>query len=428
MSWLEIGKYVDVSCTIESAVTVELGHSREEDIAAEVQLPPLQEMKHALYLDRLGRLTYNALQGKGHSLTYGTLSDDTLLTSEISCLIAAFAVNVVTSRRTGPDYLLSPENRPSLKLAFQNLQRACCWYPTGHVDDFDPKFTLSVLAESLQPEKLATFSEEDQRMMKQAEKWLSVAAEDEAWQSLMVKVSVPIYASQLPTEALRASSRFVPAEDGTVLTTAEVVLALRDTAAAITDADGLSGKLVGAALAAKRRESQIVAQGRPKKGTSDNDKKTLEKNSNQQTKSRSATKSLQRSGRAATSDLREIHDVDGDEHNHSTTPTGRKRKQGQSAREPDSHTNPAITRCVPREVRELRVAFNTLSSKLDWIVAEIVRNVNDNFVVFGKDSMVLGQLTEVWRLIRSCVSLLTLGLLTISCTSASGYGWSIKVE
>jgi hypothetical protein len=43
--------------------------AREEDIAADVQLPPLQEMKQALSLDRLGRLTYNVLQGNGGCFT-----------------------------------------------------------------------------------------------------------------------------------------------------------------------------------------------------------------------------------------------------------------------------------------------------------------------------------------------------------------------
>jgi hypothetical protein len=304
-------------------------------------------------------------------------------------------VNVVTSRRTGPDYLLSPESRGYLKLAFQNLQMACCWFPAGQGEEFDPKYALSVLAEYLQPEKLESFSEQDQRMMKEAEKWLSVAINDRAWQSLMQKISVPIYASQLPTEVLHASSHFVPTDDGTVLTSAEIILALRNAAADITNADGLDGKLVGAAISAKKRESQIIRQGRPSKRTTDNGKKTLTKNVPQHTKSLTATRSLQQSAHAATSDLREIQDLNDDETSLTISPTSRKRKRGQSAQECDTTTTSTVPPPLPREVRELRVSFNTLSSKLDWIVAEIVASGDDNFVVFGKDSLVLGQLTEV---------------------------------
>ncbi|KAJ9102438.1 hypothetical protein QFC21_002838 [Naganishia friedmannii] len=354
--------------------------NREEDIAAEIKLDPLEERRHGLCLDHLGRLTYNVLQ-------------------------AVYAVNVVTSRRVGPDYLLSPENRSDLMLAFQNLQTACCWNPTGNSKDFDPKFTLSVLAEYLEPEKLGSFSEQDQQMMKEAERWLSAAVQDEIWQSLMLKISVPLYASRLPTEALHASSHFPLADDGTALTTAEVLLALRDAAAKITDEDQVSGKLVGAAISARKRETLIVAEGRLTKGARINGKKTPEKNCSQQTKSRAAARSLQRSGRVATIDLREMQNVNNEESTRPISTAVRKRKRSQPPQNCDTTSIATKAPPLPREVQELHVAFKTLSSKLNWIVAEILGNENDTFIVFGRDAVVLGQLTEV----------------------PSGFGWSVKV-
>ncbi|KAJ9121638.1 hypothetical protein QFC22_002258 [Naganishia vaughanmartiniae] len=365
--------------------------NREEDIAAEVKLDPLEQRRHAL------------------------------------CL-ATYAVNVVTSRRVGPDYLLSPENRSDLMLAFQNLQMACCWNPTGHVGDFDPKDTLSVLAEYLQPEMLQSFSEQDQRILKEAEIWLSAAADHKTWQSLMPKISVPINVSpvsHLPTEAFHACSYFPVTEDGAALTTAEVLLALCDAAAKITDAAQVSGKLVGAATSAKERETLMVTQGRPAKERSSNGKKSMDgkktvgKNSSQQPKPRAAARSLRRSGRAAASDLLRETYHDDEESTQPISRTSRKRRRGQQAEDRDATGISLTTDPLPREVQELHVSFNTLSSKLDWIVAEIIRNENDNFIIFGRDAVVLGQLTELLDIVGVSSCYVGIGLSDIRAREAA---------
>ncbi|KAJ9107887.1 hypothetical protein QFC19_002630 [Naganishia cerealis] len=346
--------------------------TREEDIATEVQLPAYEERRHELCLDYMGQLTYNVLQ-------------------------AFFAVNVVTSRRVGPDYLLSPENRSSLLLAFQNLQRACCWYPAGHPDDFNPQFTLDVLEAQLQPKNLESFSDQDQCMMRQAQRWLSAAVKDKAWQSLMPKVSVPIHATQLPVDVLQATSTFPLFENGTALTSAEVTLALRSAASTITDREKITGSLVGAAISARKHETTIFVNRRVTKQARKNQTGTSGKVLHPAAKPPAATKSLRRSERAAAIDLRNIQDIDDEDSEIGQSPhhVPQKRKRGQQAPE---HPTRAIAEeenlPLSREVQELQFAFNTLSSKLDWMIAEIVNNEDDRFVVFGKDATVLGQLTE----------------------------------
>lgn len=304
-----------------------------------------------------------------------------------------FVVNAISSQRVGPDYLLTASNRSSLLLASRNLQLACSWLPSSN-SDLDPAFTLDALEiEVSTPEKLKVLSEADRESVVEAERWLRIAMNDPHWRAILPKISIPIRMGRLPAEILRETSLTESFDPDVCLSTAEIPLSLRTAAASITDANAITGQLIKAAQAAKKHQPFLE----PPTAKAKKRKKNAELSVAAESKHRSAAQTLRRSGLAATHDrLQDAEVIDLSDGNEQPAPSARKRKRAPSdvpATNAPRARRPAPP--IPPEVRAMELSFSTVSSKLDWVVAEILKNDDDRFLVFAKDSVMLGQLTEV---------------------------------
>ena len=258
-------------------------------------------------------------------------------------------------------------------------------------------------------------------MIKEAEHWLKIAINDQYWHKILPKISIPIRLGRLPAEILRETSinpllsgnecvataeiplhirisapHLDPLRNGDeCLTTAEIPLHLRISAASITDANSITGQLIKSAQAAKRQQHHLEPAKVTTKKTK-NSKKTPEQSVAAESKLRSAADTLRRSEKAARHDrLQEgevIDLIDGDPR---SAPASRKRKRptAEAGGVANRDRRPALP--VPPEVHALELGFTTVSSKLDWVVGEVLKCDEDRFLVFAKDSVMLGQLTEV---------------------------------
>lgn len=312
-----------------------------------------------------------------------------MLTPILGHPLAMFAANAILSERVGPDYLLTPSNKSALLLASRNIQLACCWFPSSN-EEMNPRSTLDELETVLsQPAKMAALSESDQRMGLQAAKWLEIPANDDDWRKMMNKISIPIRVALLFPDILRGMSISSTTDGDISLTTAEIPLALRYAASTIADPNAISGTLIKAAHTAKRHQPQLVAQPPKPAKKKTNPEQSVVAGS----KSRSASKSLRRSEKAATHeqdlDTEEVESLQ-----HIPVPLKKRKRSGRGIESADLPQHAQVLR-VPPEVRALEFSFNTVSSKLDWIIAEVLGNEEDRYLVFAKDSVMLGQLTEV---------------------------------
>lgn len=305
-------------------------------------------------------------------------------------LVALFMVNAITSERVGPDYLLSPENRSSLFQASRNLQLACCWLPST-LEDMDPGFTLGVLDTELgKPEKLARLSDDDREVAAEARKWLEIAMNDKNWRLMRPNISIPVHLGRLPLPVLMAASLSTGSENDLILTTAEVPLALREAAATISDPDSITGSLIKAAQAAKDRRSRMRVASKTSKPKKKGNKTHSEQTAFTDTKSCSAAKSLRRSEASATFERHlDTEGLEALEQPPASSPKKQENLKQSLEAEPHSRI------IVPPELRAMEVSFKSVSSKLDWVVEETLRNKDDYFLVFSKDAIMLGQLTEV---------------------------------
>lgn len=240
------------------------------------------------------------------------------------------------------------------------------------------------------PNKLAALTEADRAMVAEAENWLRTAINDPHWQSILPKISIPIKVDRLPAEILREISVTEPFDAEVCLTTAEIPLHLRSAAASVTDPNSITGQLIRAAQVAKRRQHHLE----PAKVKAKKTKKTPEQSVAAESKHRSAADTLRRSEKAATIDRQQEGKViDLDDGDQRSSPASRKRKRNQEDAASGNANRPVLP--VPPEACALELGFTTVSSKLDWVVAEVLRNDEDRFLVFAKDSVMLGQLTEV---------------------------------
>jgi hypothetical protein len=107
--------------------------------------------------------------------------------------IAIFVVNAISSQRTGPDYLLTPG------FEMREVETTCCLALAGSRDRSFGK--LEALESEVSSEKLATLSEADQAMIKEAEHWLKIAINDQYWHKILPKISIPIRLGRLPAES-----------------------------------------------------------------------------------------------------------------------------------------------------------------------------------------------------------------------------------
>lgn len=299
-------------------------------------------------------------------------------------------VNAIDSERVGPDYLLSPSNRSLLFQASRNLQLACCWLPST-LEDLDPRHTLDVLDTQLgKPDKLARLSDEDREVAAEARRWLQIALEDTNWRVMRPSISIPIHLGRLPAPILAAAGISSGPEGECILTTAEVPLALQGAAARISDANTITGNLLKAAQIARKNRNLMKVAPKYVKPKSKGNKISQEHTVINRSKSRSAVKSLRRSEKSATEERRhdgvEIHLPD-------DLPPPLLKKQKISKRSLEPEQSSPVT--IPPEVYALEMSFNSVSSKLDWVVDEALKNQDDHFLVFAKDAIMLGQLTDV---------------------------------
>lgn len=204
------------------------------------------------------------------------------------------------------------------------------------------------------------------------------------------------------------------------MTTAEIPLHLRNAAASVRDPNSITGQLIRAAQVAKRQQHHLE----PAKVKAKKTKKTPEQSVAAESKHRSAADTLRRSEKAATVDRQQEGEViDLDDGDQRSSPTSRKRKRTQGDAAGGNANRPALS--IPPEVRALELGFTTVSSKLDWVVAEVLRNKEDRFLVFAKDSVMLGQLTEVGTgLSNGCQRLTKVFALNSVSISWEYPGWS----
>jgi hypothetical protein len=297
-------------------------------------------------------------------------------------------VNAIDSEREGPDYLLSPTNRSSLFQASRNLQLACCWLPTT-LEDLHPGHTLNVLDTQLsKPDKLAKISDADREVAIEARKWLEIALDDSKWRIMRPSISIPVHLGRLPLPVLKAASICPESENETILTTADVPLALREAAARIVDPDAITGSLLKAAQAARKSRNEMKVSPKNVKPKAKGNKTHLEHKVPSDNKS--AVKSLRRSEKSATSerqnDAKDLEILD----ELSESPLKKHKTANRSLT-----SEPYSAIIVPPEVHALEMSFSSVSTKLNWVVEEALRNEDDFFLIFAKDAIMLGQLTDV---------------------------------
>ncbi|KAI8811806.1 SNF2 family N-terminal domain-containing protein [Cladochytrium replicatum] len=131
--------------------------NQPDDVEREVQLPPLFQKVVQVPFTRHQRLIHN-------------------------CLLALMAANIVLSERADQDYLFHKTNRKSLRYAVDNLHMSCFWYANSDVGKSRLQDALNnIREEGLDVSAARNFSSEDVQLLKNAEKYLLEALQDQTY-------------------------------------------------------------------------------------------------------------------------------------------------------------------------------------------------------------------------------------------------------
>ncbi|KZS89961.1 hypothetical protein SISNIDRAFT_488820 [Sistotremastrum niveocremeum HHB9708] len=155
-------------------------HSVRE-IEAEVQLPPLQKRVVSLDLDMISQKTYNVLQ-------------------------SSIAVNAIDSERKDIDYLFHPSNSGALLRLMASISQTLFWHIDPNALKVDD--ALKNATSSLQRAIDRGMSSDDINLLHDSIYWLKSASSDIFWREVLCREEVPYQVTGLPEPVAQAWSHF----------------------------------------------------------------------------------------------------------------------------------------------------------------------------------------------------------------------------